>query len=167
MRILDAEEGSQGTRVGATEGDDGRLVGLVFIAHVEDEFSRISQSLLRRQPLQVIGAQVRSGLRATIVTVLNTNLQCAVSLSEDTHLHRSHNAAVFRSFTSQLQKDGSTGRRTTPVRLFNPVTLRPGTVVLVVVVIESLVVNQLLGREFLDRYTKTAFTRLSASIIEN
>lgn len=144
--ILQAEEGGQGTGVAASKGDNWRVVGLVLVANLQDELCSVGQGLLGRKPFQIVRRQSREGLRRSVVTVLNSDLQCLVRRGIGRHSVRGHRAAALGTFSSELQKDGGIGSRATPVAVLNPVALSERAGLLVVIVVQSLLVAQGLNR---------------------
>ena len=147
VRILDAEESGQGTRVAATEGDDGRVVSLVLLTNSKDELGSISEGLLGRKPLKVLSRQGTERLRVSVVTMLNTDLESLVLSSVHAHSVASDDTGRLGAFSSKLEEDGSIGGSSRPVLVLNPVTLSKSTLVLVVVVIQALLVGKSLNSQ--------------------
>ena len=142
VRILHAEESGQSTRVAATESNDGGVVSLVLLTDVEDELSSISEGLLGGKPLKVISVEIGEGLRVTIVAMLNTDLEGTVLRGIHRHGVTRDDASRLGTFSSKLQEDGAVRSGTRPVAVLDPVALSPGTVILMVVMIETLRVSQ-------------------------
>ena len=145
MGIFHSEPGRQGARVAASEGDNGRVVGLVLLADVENELSSISEGLLRRKPFQILSVQLREWLRLSIVTMLDTDLKSLVLSSIHSHSAASDHERRCGAFSSKGQEDGRSSRRSGPELVRDPVTLRKSAVILMIVVIETLLIRQSLN----------------------